>query len=798
VLTPVSLRDRLTELKGRGYAAYQGICGDYDFGHFALSIDHFQRDRFASPTRLRIRVPQHVADFPARFLATPAAARATADWIAREASALLARRFEGRAAGSLWVDPAGRSVALRSAVAVRDGAIELRVNASFPPQGRAVWSESVHEALFADVPAIAREAMVFDGLKSDLLRAHVEAVEDQVAIRDALAAQGLVAFVADGAAIGAAFGDTPWKAPRGVAVTMRAPHGGKIPGLGIPRGVTLVTGAPFQGKSTFLRLLLEGTCDAVPGGGGGLAVTDASALAVPAEDGRAVAGVDVTGLLPGWSAGEDDECTLAHAPAGVAQAASIAEALEMGCRLLLVDEDCSVPWLLVSDERLAGRLGSAPQSVVPLAARLSALVAERGVSVIIATSVFSQFLDVADTVIVLESHTPASATTQTRRAASSAAAGAPWRAQARHVVVAPGDLALEGKTAKAVARREGVLGVGSQEVDLSSLGVAMEPSRLRGLGMALDYIARGGIADGTRTLAEVVAEVGRRIGADGLDVISPHAGRHPGDYTEFRAVELAAALNRLRCLKVVPAPEPTPAEETDARPAEAAAKPRRSRRRGRRRGGAAPASVEPEPQPEPAPPEAPPEPLVPAAQPAEPKPSRRGRRSPRAAKVAEPTVASVEPEPRPEPTRPQVPPELVAPAAQPAEPKPSRRGRRSPRAAKVVEPAVVSVEPEPRPEPPPPQVPPEPVIPAAQPAAPRPSRRGRRSPRAVKPVEPAAAPAPPPVPEPPKPAVAAPAEGPATVERSARRRRRRPRRGAGAKAAAGGSQAGPGGEPESR
>ena len=41
----------------------------------------------------------------------------------------------------------------------------------------------------------------------------------------------------------------PFKAPESMTVTMDLPYGGKIQGMGIPKGVTLIVGGGYHGKS---------------------------------------------------------------------------------------------------------------------------------------------------------------------------------------------------------------------------------------------------------------------------------------------------------------------------------------------------------------------------------------------------------------------------------------------------------------------------------------------------------------------------------------------------------------------
>jgi len=51
-----TLRTILRRIDGRGYKAYKEIEGAYDFGEYALFIDHVQGDPFAAPSQVRVQV----------------------------------------------------------------------------------------------------------------------------------------------------------------------------------------------------------------------------------------------------------------------------------------------------------------------------------------------------------------------------------------------------------------------------------------------------------------------------------------------------------------------------------------------------------------------------------------------------------------------------------------------------------------------------------------------------------------------------------------------------------------------
>jgi hypothetical protein len=90
---------------------------------------------------------------------------------------------------------------------------------------------------------------------------------------------------------------------------------------------------------------------------------------------------------------------------------------------------------------------------------------------------------------------------------------------------------------------------GTDEIDLSSVAQIVHPGQLRGIGDALLKLRRH--ADGERTLARLLDEIEEGIEREGLDFLTR---RKVGNLSMFRRFELAAALNRLRTLRVEPGP----------------------------------------------------------------------------------------------------------------------------------------------------------------------------------------------------------------------------------------------------
>ena len=59
-------------------------------------------------------------------------------------------------------------------------------------------------------------------------------------------------------------------------MTLELPHKGKLTGMGIKKGITLIVGGGYHGKSTLLKALELGVYDHIAGDGREYVITDAS------------------------------------------------------------------------------------------------------------------------------------------------------------------------------------------------------------------------------------------------------------------------------------------------------------------------------------------------------------------------------------------------------------------------------------------------------------------------------------------------------------------------------------------
>ncbi len=561
------LQSTLRRIDGRGYKAYKDIQGVYQAPGFILYIDHVQGDPFAAPSRLRAFVPHSVAQFPRDLYATPIRRVALADYInrvfANACRQVEQKRGSGKS-GLIAIDRPGQEVIPRTAVIVRDQGIEIRFVVGLPAAGRRVLGRQAEELLTHDVPRIVRRAALYASLNSQNLRRHVETVEDADALRRMLPDLGLVAFVADGAILPRRSGVDPRPLREGVVIPFQSPperrvsvtlpNRGQISGMGIPPGITLIVGGGYHGKSTLLNALELGVYNHIPGDGREFVVTDPGAVKIRAEDGRRVEKVNISPFINNLPFGRDTTrfCT-EDASGSTSQAANIMEALEAGATLLLVDEDTAATNFMIRDHRMQELVAKEKEPITPFVDKVRQLYTDLGVSTILVMGGSGDYFDVADTVIMLDEYRPYDVTERARAIAEKYKSerrpeGGEHFGEVSHRVPLASSLdPSKGKReVKITAKGVKTILFGRHEIDLSAVEQLVDPSQLNAIGQAL-YYAREKYMDGQRTVREILDAVERDIVEHGLDVIDV---RPMGDYAYFRRFELAAALNRLRTLRV--------------------------------------------------------------------------------------------------------------------------------------------------------------------------------------------------------------------------------------------------------
>lgn len=427
-----ALYQKIRTLNGKNYGLYKSLADKpWDFGDFVLDFLHVQGDPFAPASRVVVRAklsalgyaPEWGSDFEHRL--------ALSDFLYRRLGRLVQERYPGKDAAVVF-NTAGPEMLVRNSLWIDNGELRACLQVRLPGEGRKIQAEEAAEILTMVLPDLVSAGLYCDKAALSALQDYYRVLAERKAILAELDARGLCAFVPDGAVLPRASGlsEMPlegavkFEAPEEMAVTLSV-CGGEIRGMGIPKGITVITGGAFHGKSTLLQALIRAVFPHVPGDGREGIVVDETALRVGVEDGRSVRGTDLSMFvrdLPGGISTKDFN-TLS-ASGSTSEAANLLEAMEAGARTFFIDEDSSAVNFLIRDVRVRKLLGDEREPLIPLTDRIRGL-ASAGMSFVLVAGACGDYLDIADNIIVMANYRAECAKFNGAEAVQAAAPSAP-------------------------------------------------------------------------------------------------------------------------------------------------------------------------------------------------------------------------------------------------------------------------------------------------------------------------------------------------------------------------------------
>lgn len=421
------LRSQLRSIDHRGYPAYKSLAGSYQFPGFALFIDHVQGDPFASPSALHVEVAHSVAGFPKEYFAKDCSRIALQDFLTRRLAAMF-EDFNFKAKGSgksglLSVTRCGQEVLERSACQITEAKIIARFHVGFPAFGRTINAGELERILFDFLPRCVNNSLFYKRLDGKKVEAAVFLAEDQEAVRQLLETEGLAAFVANGSVLPRKSGvsdlpmenSIPFHSPASMERTFVLPHRGEISGMAIPRGITLIVGGGYHGKSTLLEALQTGVYNHIGGDGREFVITDDTAVKLRAEDGRSVRKVDISLFINDLPNGTDTTCfSTMDASGSTSQAAGVIESMEAGSRLFLIDEDTSATNFMLRDDFMQQVISRKKEPITPFLERAGQLYAQAGISTILVAGSSGAFFYIADHILQMDNYRPVDITEEVK------------------------------------------------------------------------------------------------------------------------------------------------------------------------------------------------------------------------------------------------------------------------------------------------------------------------------------------------------------------------------------------------
>jgi len=523
------LKTLLNRIDHRGYPAYKDTKGAYQFPGYILSIDHVQGDPFASPSKVSVRVGGRTAGFPEELYREDYQRIALQDELTRQFGRR-AEQFAFKAKGSgksglISVSRCGQEVLERTACRIdpKSGDVVLRMEIGFPANGRTINARELEKILFDFVPECVKHALFYKNMDAKRLRAIVDLAEDQHYIREMLQKLGLCAFVADGSVLPRESGISArpmkggvvFRSPDELKVELDLPHRGKITGMGIRRGITLIVGGGYHGKSTLLKALELGVYDHIAGDGREYVITDDTAMKIRAEDGRSIRKTDISMFINDLPNGKDTVkfCT-EDASGSTSQAANVVESIEAGASLLLIDEDTSATNFMIRDELMQRVIHRDMEPITPFIDRIRELYENYGISTVIVAGSSGSYFHIADTIIQMDRYVPKDITTYAKKEAENfPMISAPEEPAAKPD---PGrcprpDKAFRGndRIKMKTLGKEGVM-INRETIDLRYVEQITDSEQVTALGYCVRY-AQKHLLDGRKDLRQIVAELEQAI-----------------------------------------------------------------------------------------------------------------------------------------------------------------------------------------------------------------------------------------------------------------------------------------------
>lgn len=563
--TASDLRNLLWQIDHKGYPAYKDTRGCYTFGTWQLSIDHVQGDPFAAPSKVSVRVAGKQAGFPAELYRNSYQRIALQDYLLRQFGRQL-EKLSFRAKGSgksglLAMSRPGQEVLERTASQIEPetGNLTVRFEVGFPANGRTVNARELEKIFFELLPECVEQTLFAKALDMKKVRQAVFLAEDQQYIREQLKPQGLVAFVADGSILPRESGVSgrpmrdavPFVTPPSLKVTMELPHRGTITGMGIKKGITLIVGGGYHGKSTLLKALELGVYNHIAGDGREYVICDETAMKMRAEDGRSIRKVDISMFIRNLPNGKNTEAfSTEDASGSTSQAANVVEAMEAGCMTLLMDEDTSATNFMIRDELMQRVVNRESEPIIPFIDRVEELFRVYGISTILVAGSSGAYFHKADCILQMKQYEPVDITELAKNEAAAypivTAPEKEHRALEENRVAKP-DMSLrnDDRMKLKVMGKDG-FSFNRETVDLRYVEQLTDSEQLAALAYLLKY-AELHLFDGKKNLKDVVEQLEQKLMTEGLAAVC-ESSYVPTGLAMPRKQEIFACINRYRKL----------------------------------------------------------------------------------------------------------------------------------------------------------------------------------------------------------------------------------------------------------
>ncbi len=561
------LEKLLRSIDHRSYPAYKDTKGSYSFPKYVLSIDHVQGDPFASPSKVSIQIQGKAAGFPSETYDKPYKRTALCDYLLRLFKQKTDKyNFKAKGSGKsglISVSKCGQEILERTAceISPSDGSLMIRLEVGFPANGRTINSQELIKIFFDFLPECVNSVCFYARLDPGKVESVISLSEDQQYIREQLPILGLTSFIANGSVLPRESGvsqrpmkdSVPFTSPASMEVTLMLPHRGPVTGMGIPKGITLIVGGGYHGKSTLLKALELGVYNHIGGDGREYVITDASAMKIRAEDGRSIKKADISMFVNDLPNGRDTVSFYTEDASGsTSQAANVVEAIESGSSLLLIDEDTSATNFMVRDELMQRVVHRDQEPITPFIERARLLYEKYGISSVIVAGSSGSYFHIADYIIQMDRYIPREITEFAKKEALAfpmltGPAGEPSKPSVSRCPSPSPEVKGNSRLKMKTMGRDG-FSINRENIDLRYVEQLADSEQCTALGYILTY-AENSLFNGRNNLQSVVNALENILRSKGLAAVVP-GSYLPSGLAMPRRQEIFACLNRYRGLNV--------------------------------------------------------------------------------------------------------------------------------------------------------------------------------------------------------------------------------------------------------
>ncbi len=546
-ITSEELSELCIRMNGRGYGSYKELYRyRIVFGDIIYYFSKVQSDPYATPSIIEALISRSFHGVKlSRYSYMDLVA--VEDYIYRKLHDLLRKyRVKCGSGKSCYLGIPSPSPAMikRSAVEISGEDIILRFYTGLPAIGRRIVGDRAAKLLTVKIPKILYSFKLYREI--NMIDEWVRQLRDYRYIREEMERRDIVSFIAENSILPRESSvsykplrnTVPFKPPRESIVEFKTPSGRIVRGMPVWRGLTVITGAGYHGKTTLLESIQEGIYPHIPGDGREYVVSTDKTLLVKAEDGRLIHHVDISPHIHDLPSGADTrDFSTMDASGSTSMAASLSEAVEAGIKLILIDEDTSATNLLYKDRVMSKIL--IRDTITTLAENIESFMEETGMSFIIVSSASSVFLSKTDKIVLMDEYKPRIIKVD-RRIIEEQYTAPPKKYQKPKRRIFRGIRNLyrvKPRGSKLVFKYQNGF---VYELDLRDNPRIIEEGQTKMIAVIIEWIAKNNIHDPPKELAEKIDQIFRQKGFKAFT-----GKRVPPDLSEVKGLDVIWVLNRI-------------------------------------------------------------------------------------------------------------------------------------------------------------------------------------------------------------------------------------------------------------